>query len=144
GRELPLGRPIANDVTAVVLDAARRPVAGGAGRLCVAGPALFSGYFRDAEATAAAFFDVPGVDAPLYDTGDEVRLAAGGHLEFIGRADHTVKVRGFRVDTREVESALLAQPGVSEAAVLGGEDGRGAGALEACVAPATVDPAAVF
>lgn len=145
GRELPLGRPIANDVAAVVLDPAHRPVAvGDIGRLHVAGPALFSGYFRDAEATAAAFIDGPGVRSPLYDTGDEVRLASDGHLEFIGRTDHTVKVRGFRVDTREVEGALLSQPGISEAAVLGGEDGRGAGALEAYVAPATVDPAAVF
>jgi amino acid adenylation domain-containing protein len=140
GQELPLGYPIDPEVRPVVLAADGRPAAPGqSGRLHIGGPALFSGYFRDSEGTAAAFTG----DA-LYDTGDEVRLTADGALEFIGRADKTIKVRGYRVDLREVEGALLLHPQVRQAAVVGAGEGPGADRLLAFITPASVDCGSVF
>jgi amino acid adenylation domain-containing protein len=145
GSELPLGYPIDPAVRPVVLATNGEPTPRGqVGRLHMGGPALFSGYFKDPELTASVLVQSPSVDAPLYDTGDEVRLTAEGQLEFVGRADQTIKVRGYRVDLREVERALLLHPGVRQAVVLASGNSAGAEKLLAFVAPTAVDRAGVY
>ncbi|HEX9631414.1 MAG TPA: AMP-binding protein [Gemmatimonadales bacterium] len=143
--ELPLGRPIDPAVRPVVLATTREPTPPGqVGRLYMGGPSLFSGYFRDPALTASVLVRVPSLDAPVYDTGDEVRLTSAGQLEFVGRADQTIKVRGYRVDLREVERALLLHADVQQAAVVGSGSGAGAERLLAFVAPASVDRSSVY
>jgi hypothetical protein len=84
----------------------------------MAGPALFSGYFRNPALTDASFVDSPTLGARLFNTSDQVRLRPDGSIEYVGRIDHAVKVRGFRVDLDEVERALLLHPDVRHGAVL--------------------------
>lgn len=145
GKELPLGRPISNEITALVLDGRGRPVViGEVGRLCIAGPAVFTEYFRDPKLTAAAFVDTTETDVHLYDTADDVRRTVDGQLEFVGRADHTVKIRGFRVDLREVEATLLSCPDVTSAAVVALDDAHGTKKLRAFATPASLDTRVVY
>ena len=145
GEELPLGTPISADTVVRVLDERLRPVQPGRrGRLYIGGPALFSGYVGDPEGTEAVLVADPDSGIPLYDTRDEVELTRGSELRYIGRVDHTVKVRGFRVNTQEVESAVRSHPGVSSAAVITEGGAGGDTILTAFVTPATVNPAALF
>ncbi len=120
GSPVPIGRPISN-TTATVLDRELRPVPiGVAGELCAGGLGLARGYWGDPARTAEKFVPDAGGAVPgarLYRTGDRVRLLADGRVEFLGRLDRQVKVRGFRVEPGEVESALAAHPGVRAAAV---------------------------
>jgi hypothetical protein len=119
GAELPLGKPIAPDVEPRVLGPSLEPVdSGQSGLLYVSGPALFTEYFRNPALTESVFVTAPGSGARLFNTQDQVRRTADGAIEFVGRIDHTVKVRGFRVDLGEVERAILAHPGVAQAAVM--------------------------
>ncbi len=124
GNSVPIGRPIAND-RAYVLDAALRPVPAGVwGDLYAGGAGVSRGYLERPDLTAERFvpdpFAVPeDAGARLYDTGDRVRWSAAGVLEFQGRLDAQLKIRGFRVEPAEVEAALLALPGVLRAAVAG-------------------------
>jgi len=139
GRELPLGMPITPDITASVLDTRREPVAPGAvGRLFLAGPALFSEYVGNPEATSAVLIDRPGDARPLFDTRDDVRLSTDGSLEFVGRADHTVKIRGFRVDLLDVEQAMRRHSEVREVAAIARQDDAGIVHVHGFVAPASV------
>jgi acyl-coenzyme A synthetase/AMP-(fatty) acid ligase len=86
----------------------------------MAGPQQTPGYWRDAQATAAAYVAVPGREGRFYRTGDRVRRPVGdGPLTFLGRVDHQIKVRGHRVELGEVESMLLKVPGVDSAAAVG-------------------------
>jgi len=104
-----------------ILDGDLRPVPPGAvGTLCVGGPTLARGYAGAPARTAAAFVPHPLSDragARLYWTGDLVRLGPGGHIEFLGRQDHQIKVNGYRVELGEIEAALRGLPGVRDAAV---------------------------
>lgn len=141
GEELPLGTPISSDVRTLVLDAHGKPVAAGeTGILHVAGSPLFSGYFRDPVLTAAAFTVIPDIDARVFNSRDQVRLQADGSLQFVGRSDHTVKIRGYRVDLQEVENALLGLPEVRQGAVVVRTDASGSSMLLAFVVPATIAP----
>lgn len=145
GKELPLGHPIDEGVRAEVLSPGGEPVSTGqVGRLHIGGSPLFSGYFRDPDRSASALVPVPQTEGPLYDTGDEVRRTAEGELEFVGRGDQTIKVRGFRVDLKEVERALLLHPEVRQAVAAGGGKGAGAEMLLAFVSPASVDRSGVY
>ncbi|WP_344407481.1 amino acid adenylation domain-containing protein, partial [Dactylosporangium fulvum] len=116
----PIGRPVTGAVL-YVLDRDLREVGPGAvGELHIAGAGLGRGYLNRPDLTAAAFvpdpFGPPGTR--MYRTGDLVRRGADGDLEFIGRGDSQVKVRGVRVELGEVESALRSLPEVADAAVL--------------------------
>jgi amino acid adenylation domain-containing protein len=117
----PLGRPIAG-TGILILDARLEPVPiGVAGELCIAGPGLARGYRGLAAQTAAAFVPHPASAQPgerLYRTGDLARRLPGGDLEYLGRIDHQVKVRGFRIELSEVEEALGQHPGVADVVVV--------------------------
>ncbi|WP_157878344.1 non-ribosomal peptide synthetase, partial [Streptomyces torulosus] len=115
-RHLPIGRPIAGTELAVVDADGRACAPGEAGELLIAGTGLAPGYLGDPHLTAAAFTERDG--RRWYRSGDRVRRTADGVLEFLGRLDDQVKVRGHRVELGEVEAALLAHPGLARAAVL--------------------------
>jgi amino acid adenylation domain-containing protein len=122
-----IGRPLPG-VRVHVLDAAGRPVlAGEPGELCVGGVGVARGYLGRPELTAERFVpDASGSEpgARLYRTGDRVRALPDGRLEFLGRFDSQVKVRGVRIELGEVEAVLAALPGVRQAAAVLREDGR--------------------
>ncbi|MET8449518.1 MupA/Atu3671 family FMN-dependent luciferase-like monooxygenase [Streptomyces sp. NPDC005209] len=136
---IPIGRPVDN-VRLHVLDEDGAPVPVGAtGELYVGGPGLSDGYLRRPGSTGERFQRMPlagGAAERLYRTGDLVRWTGTGILEFVGRTDDQVKVRGFRVEPEEVTRALSALPGVREAIVLGRRDARGEARLVAHVVPA--------
>lgn len=139
----PLGVPLVPSVRAFVLDADRRPVAPGTvGRLFIGGPALFRGYLGDPETAAGVLVPAPDGHGRIYDTHDAVRVAPDGALQYVGRVDDTVKVRGFRVELPEIERALLRHDHVAQAVVV--LDPRDGGALRAFVTPATVPRDAVY
>jgi amino acid adenylation domain-containing protein len=144
GGELSLGAPISRDVRAEVLDDTLAPVADGAdGMLYIAGSALFSGYFGDAALTDAAFATLANGER-VYRTNDRVRRDADGALTFLGRVDHTVKVRGFRVDLQEVENAIARAPSVRQSAVVVADDHDGNAMLVGFVSPASGPTSSVF
>ncbi|MFE9926447.1 non-ribosomal peptide synthetase [Streptomyces sp. NPDC005774] len=118
-RTVPIGRPIDN-VRLYVLDDTLRPCsAGEAGELCIAGVSLARGYLGRDRLTAERFVEdpFPG-ERRVYRTGDLARLLPDGSLEYLGRNDHQVKIRGVRVEPGEVENTLLAHPAVVNAAVI--------------------------
>ncbi|MYU29250.1 amino acid adenylation domain-containing protein [Streptomyces sp. SID7810] len=128
-----------------VLDDALRPVPPGAeGELFIGGPGVARGYHGRPAATAAVFLDDPFTDEPgarMYRTGDLVRRNTDDRLDFLGRTDDQVKVRGHRVELGAVEAALRPLPGVQEAAVL--PDARGAGLIGFVASREGADPVAL-
>jgi len=125
---VPLGPPIAN-TQFYVLDSAGQPVPTGVpGELHIGGDGLAQGYFQRPQLTSEKFVPNPfnqGSDSRLYKTGDLVRSRPDGTLEFLGRLDHQVKLRGFRVELGEIESILVQHPKVTEAVVVIREDRPG-------------------
>lgn len=126
---VPIGKPLPN-LTIFILDAEGRPVPEGvAGELGVAGIGVGEGYFKRPEKTAEAFVPspFPELEAGLmYRTGDLGRWRADGAIDFLGRIDHQVKVRGVRVELGEIEAALLLHSAVRDAVVLAVEGIAGA------------------
>ncbi|HEY0640976.1 MAG TPA: amino acid adenylation domain-containing protein [Pseudonocardiaceae bacterium] len=131
--------------TGHVLDEARRAVPDGAvGELYLAGEGLAIGYLGRPDLTAERFVAVGGTR--MYRTGDLVRRLPDGRLEYHGRTDHQVKVRGFRVELGEIEAVLARLPGVQLAAAVARDDADGGGRHLAGFVqadPAVVTPAAL-
>ncbi len=124
-RRVPIGRPVFN-TRLYVLDARLQlQPTGVAGELCIAGNQLARGYLNRPELTHESFLPKePGIGDRLYKTGDLCRVTNDGQIEFIGRLDHQLKIRGFRVETGEIEQWLQAHEAVREAVVVpGGGDG---------------------
>lgn len=123
-----IGRGLQN-VELYVLDGTRWPVPiGVAGELYIAGPGVGRGYWNRADLTAERFLPCPFTShagARMYKTGDRVRYLADGNLEFLGRVDFQVKIRGHRIELGEIEAALRCHPGVRDAVVVVHEDPAG-------------------
>ncbi|KJK43677.1 hypothetical protein UK23_32360 [Lentzea aerocolonigenes] len=113
-----IGGPVPGTVLHLLDDDLRPVPQGQEGELVVGGPGVARGYFGRPEATAAVFVDDPFTGGRMYRTGDRARWARDGTLEFLGRRDHQVKVRGHRIELGAVESALHDLPGVRDAAVV--------------------------
>jgi amino acid adenylation domain-containing protein len=134
-RPLPIGRACCGDEV-FVLDETLQPAADGdLGELWVRGPTVMRGYWGHGARTAEVLRDVEigGVSAPTYRTGDLVRLRPDGDLEFVGRRDHQVKTRGYRVELGEIEAALHRHPAVAEAVALAVPDDEVTNRLRAVV-----------
>jgi amino acid adenylation domain-containing protein len=123
-----IGRPITN-TQVYLLDAQLEPVPiGVAGELYLGGAGLARGYLHQPELTAARFIPHPFSDqagARLYWTGDLARYDAEGNIHFLGRVDHQVKVRGYRIELEEIEAVMAQHQMVRECAVLAREDAPG-------------------
>jgi len=144
GRRRPeIGRPIRNS-EAFVLDRHGEPVPIGVpGELYVGGAGLARGYLKRPELTAERFVRHPfnaDLSARLYRTGDLVRFLPDGRLEFLGRVDQQVKVRGFRIELSEIESTLAEHPDLRDVVVLAREDRPGDKRLVAYVVGRSSEP----
>ncbi len=134
----PIGRPIAN-AEMYVLDARQQVVpVGVVGEIYVGGCGVARGYHRRPAHTAERFLPHPYGRQPgarLYRTGDLGRFLPEGNVEYLGRADEQVKVRGFRVEVGEIEAVLRRHPEVREGVVVASDDGGGTTRLVAYVVP---------
>lgn len=125
GTTVPIGRPISN-INIYVLDSLSQLVPiGTPGDLHIGGIGLARGYVGRPDLTAERFVSDPfaeAADARMYRTGDLARWTPEGHLEFLGRLDHQVKLHGLRIELGEIEAILSDHPAVSEAVVVVRED----------------------
>jgi hypothetical protein len=140
-----VGTPIAN-TQVYVLDEAMQPVPIGVpGELFIGGEGVARGYWQRPDLTAERFLDDPFKPGNrVYRTGDLVRWRADGGLDFLGRADHQIKLRGYRIEMGEIETQIDAVPGVRQSVVIPREDTPGNVQLAAYyLETAPVDPAVI-
>ncbi|MFB9325552.1 condensation domain-containing protein, partial [Paenibacillus aurantiacus] len=127
---VPIGAPIANTRLYVVGAGDRLQPIGLAGELCIAGDGLARGYVNRPELTSEKFAPNPFEPGErMYRTGDLARWTESGQLEYLGRFDHQLKIRGNRIEPGEIEAALLKHEAVTEAIVTGVSDAAGMEAL---------------
>ncbi len=121
-----IGRPIAN-TQIFLLDAELKPVAiGEIGELFIGGDGVARGYWRRPELTAERFLAIPALaDGPIYRTGDLARFLPDGSIDFLGRADYQIKLRGHRIEPGEIEALLEKCSGIRQAVVVLREDREG-------------------
>ncbi|MGW4210341.1 amino acid adenylation domain-containing protein [Lentzea sp. NPDC004789] len=142
-RSVPIGRPISGSGALVVNDSLRPAPPGVPGEILVCGDGLARGYLNDPDLTAERFVAVEALNGRIaYRTGDRGRVLPDGNLEYLGRSDRQLKVRGFRVELGEVEAALDAHPAVRRAAAYARRV-SGLLSLRAAVEAAGVDGAAL-
>lgn len=143
---VPIGRPIAN-TQIYILDSALQPVPVGViGDLYIGGDGVSRGYLNRPELTAERFIPHPFIPLPpgegtgarevIYKTGDLARYLPDGNIEFFGRSDQQVKVRGYRIETGEIEVALMGHPSVKQAVVVAWKERSSEASLVAYVVPA--------
>ncbi|MGO3296387.1 MAG: amino acid adenylation domain-containing protein, partial [Marinobacter sp.] len=125
-RQIPIGRPISGTRTYVLDGELNLVPQGVAGELYLGGVSLARGYLNRSDLTAERFIADPFKEGErLYRTGDLVRWREDGQLEYLGRLDHQVKIRGLRIELGEIEAELLSQPEVREAVVVAQESPHG-------------------
>jgi amino acid adenylation domain-containing protein len=132
---VPIGRPIDN-TQIYILDSHLQPVPIGVeGELYISGEGVAAGYLNQPELTHERFIDNPFVsNSKMYRTGDLCRYMPDGNVEFLGRADHQIKVRGFRVELGEIEATLARHPSVQQAVVVANTEAQGEKVLAYVVA----------
>lgn len=139
-KPITIGKPIAN-TTVYVLDENRRELpVGEIGELCIGGAGVARGYRNRSELTVEKFIANP-TNPPerIYRTGDVARFLPDGELEFLGRADFQVKVRGHRIELGEIETALCAHPAIKEAVVVAAKDQLEQAILAAYIKPVSLE-----
>jgi amino acid adenylation domain-containing protein len=142
---VPIGKPTYNSQVYVLDEKLRRVPIGVTGEICLGGDGVGKGYVTDSFLTAEKFVENPFARTPgerLYRTGDLGRYLPDGNLEFNGRVDHQVKVRGQRVELGEIETVLRQEPKVREAVVIITLHAPGDQRLIAYVVPAQQEPGA--
>jgi len=119
---IPVGKPICNTGLHILDEQLRAVPMGLIGEICISGVGLGLGYLGRAALTAEVFVSNPATGEPIYRTGDLGRFCPDGSVEYIGRRDFQVKVRGLRIELGEVEAAIKALPGITDAVVLVQDD----------------------
>lgn len=135
---IPYGTALSNQGVWVLDEFGRECPDGVPGRIHISGRSLATGYFDDPETTAAKFYISDRSGIRVYDTGDIGSYRADGVIEFHGRADHQVKINGYRVETGEIESVLESHEGVERAVVIA-QDVDGRKRLHAFVTPSAAE-----
>ncbi len=114
---IPIGRPIQNIRTYIIKDGKQMPI-GETGELCLGGVGLARGYLNNPELTRERFIESPAVPGErVYRTGDVARWLPDGNIEYLGREDHQVKIRGLRIELGEIENTLQTFPGIADCVV---------------------------
>ncbi|MDC0759479.1 tyrocidine non-ribosomal peptide synthetase TycA [Brevibacillus sp. AG] len=120
---IPIGKPIQNTYAYIVNEELQLQPIGSEGELCIGGVGLARGYWNRPDLTAEKFVDNPFVPGEkMYRTGDLAKWLPNGEIEFLGRIDHQVKIRGHRIELGEIESVLLKHEQIKEAVVIARED----------------------
>ena len=127
GRDPPIGRTVPNAILRIVDRNLQLVAPGLPGELCIAGPLLARGYLDRPGLTAAAFIPDPYGEpgSRMYRSGDLARWRSDGEIEYLGRIDEQIKIRGMRIEPGEIEAAIMGQPGIAFAVVIVREDRPG-------------------
>lgn len=127
---IPIGKPISNTKIFILSPLGQIQPLGVPGELCISGAGLARGYLKKPNLTASLFLDNPFLEGErMYRTGDLARWLEDGNIEFLGRLDRQVQVKGYRVELGEIESVLLGYPGLREVVVTVKETLAGHGSL---------------